>query len=127
VQALDAGALGYASKDQSMQELTEAIHTVAQGARYLAPRISRAVLVKYMGGGHRETPRGATPLGTLTVREKEIFELAVRGLSNDAIAGRLGISRRTVETHRGRILTKLHMHSAAELARFAARHGLLEG
>jgi DNA-binding NarL/FixJ family response regulator len=124
-QALEAGALGYASKDQSASELAEAIRTVARGERYLAPPLSRALLEEYLRI-RRDGSRTATPLGALTAREKEIFELAVRGLSNEAIAQHLTISKRTVETHRGRILRKLHVHSATELVRFAARHGLLE-
>jgi DNA-binding NarL/FixJ family response regulator len=124
-QALEAGALGYASKDQSARELIEAIRAVAEGERYLAPPLSRALLEDYLRI-RRDGQRAATPLGALTAREKEIFELAVRGLSNEAIAQHLSISKRTVETHRGRILRKLHVHSATELVRFAARHGLLE-
>jgi DNA-binding NarL/FixJ family response regulator len=124
-QALEAGALGYASKDQSAPELVEAIRAVARGDRYLAPPLSRALLEEYLRI-RRDGTRAATPLGALTAREKEIFELAVRGLSNEAIAQHLTISKRTVETHRGRILRKLHVHSATELVRFAARHGLLE-
>jgi DNA-binding NarL/FixJ family response regulator len=124
-QALEAGALGYASKDQSAPELIEAIRAVARGDRYLAPPLSRALLEEYLRI-RRNGARAATPLGALTAREKEIFELAVRGLSNEAIAQHLTISKRTVETHRGRILRKLHVHSATDLVRFAARHGLLE-
>ena len=54
-----------------------------------------------------------------------LFELLVQGFINEAVASHLGISKRTVETHRSRILKKLHVHSAVELIRLAARHGLL--
>ena len=115
-QALEVGVLGYA---------TSAIRAVGQGQAYLGPGISRVVLEEYMR--MRRTGRGTeTPLRGLTQREREIFELAVRGLSNQDIASQLCISKRTVETHRGRIMRKLHVHSATDLVRLAARHGLLD-
>jgi two-component system, NarL family, response regulator NreC len=124
-QALEVGVLGYASKDLSAPELFSAIRSVANGQAYLAPGISRVVLDEYMR--MRRTGRGPdTPLRGLTQREREIFDLAVRGLSNQNIAAQLCISKRTVETHRGRIMRKLHVHSATDLVRLAARHGLLD-
>ena len=66
-----------------------------------------------------------TPLDLLSARERQVFGLLVRGCSNDQVADKLAISRRTVETHRSRILRKLHVHSAVELIRLAARHGLI--
>ena len=124
-QALEVGVLGYASKDLSAGELFSAIRSVAQGEAYLAPGISRVVLDEYMRmrrAGHGPE----TPLRGLTRREREIFDLAVRGLSNQDIASQLCISKRTVETHRGRIMRKLHVHSATDLVRLAARSGLLD-
>ena len=121
--ALEAGALGYATKDQSSEEVLTAIRTVAEGKAYLAPTISRLVIEDYLRlrkGGDPDSP-----LRTLTVREREIFDLTVRGYASQAIANELTISRRTVETHRSRILHKLHLHSASDLVRLAARLGLL--
>jgi DNA-binding NarL/FixJ family response regulator len=123
-QALEAGILGYASKEQGATEVLEAIRTVARGRSYLSPLISRFVVDEYLrmrrGGGTEDTP-----LRVLTQREREIFDLTVRGLSNDRIAEELDISKRTVETHRSRVLKKLSVHSASDLVRLAARHGLL--
>ena len=123
-QALDAGIVGYATKEQPAAEVLEAIRTVASGRSYLSPLISRFVVDEYLrlrrGGGAEDSP-----LRSLTQREREIFELTVRGLSNDRIASELQISKRTVETHRSRILKKLAVHSASDLVRLAARHGLL--
>jgi DNA-binding NarL/FixJ family response regulator len=124
-QAFEVGVLGYASKDVSPTELFGAIRCVASGQAYLAPGISRVVLDECM----RLRRVGRTPdspLHSLTQREREIFDLAVRGLSNHDIATQLCISKRTVETHRGRIMRKLHVHSATDLVRLAARHGLLD-
>jgi DNA-binding NarL/FixJ family response regulator len=124
-QALAAGALGWASKEQPASELFGAIRTVAGGKPYLAPALSSFVFDDYVRI-QRDGKPNSTPLAALTSREKEVFELVIRGLANDSIAQSLTISRRTVETHRSRILHKLHAHSVADLMRFAARHGLLD-
>ncbi|HZX95609.1 MAG TPA: response regulator transcription factor [Myxococcales bacterium] len=117
--ALAAGALGYAGKDQPLEELLEALRTVAQGRTYLPPHVSAE-------GVERRLRRGREgPLGALSRREREVFALLVQGHTNEKVAQQLGISRRTVETHRSRILRKLRVHSAAELIHLAARHGLL--
>ena len=119
LQAFAAGAHGYALKDQPADEVLEAIRTVAGGDSYLAPSLPRALL---------ETRRGSAPTGALEAlspREREIFDLAVRGFSNQGIATNLCISVKTVETHRAHINRKLGVHSATELIRYAARHGLV--
>jgi two-component system response regulator NreC len=121
--ALEAGALGYATKEQSADEVLTAIRTVGQGKAYLAPSISRFVIDDYMRLRKGGVP--GSPLSGLTAREREIFDLTVRGFSSQGIASQLSISRRTVETHRSRILHKLQLHSASDLVRLAARTGLL--
>ncbi len=121
--ALEAGAMGYAGKDQPPAEIAAAIRSVAQGEAYLSPRVSRALLDDYRRLRHGGMADG--PLGALSAREREVFDLLVRGYANEAIATELSISRRTVETHRARILRKLHAHSAMELLRIAVRHGLV--
>lgn len=123
-QAFEAGILGYATKAQPASEVVDAIRTVAQGRRYLAPSLSPAMLDDYQS--QRRSGPLASPLRALTSREREIFDLTVRGLSNEAIARQLGISRRTVETHRSRILRKTHAHNAMDLVRLAAQLGILE-
>jgi two-component system response regulator NreC len=123
-QALAAGATGYALKDQSAGEVVDAIRAVARGQAYLSPKISRFVVEDYLRLRRGDTARTG-PLAALSVREQEIFDLLVRGFSNDGIAGQLCISVKTVETHRAHILHKLHLHSIAELVRFAARHNLV--
>jgi two-component system response regulator NreC len=123
-QALDAGMIGYASKEQSMDEVLAAIRTVAQRQPYLAPGISRFVLDDYRRL-RRGQSEGGAPLASLTHREREVFDLTVAGMATAEIARQLYISKRTVETHRARILRKLGAHSATDLVRFAARMGLL--
>ncbi len=115
---LRSGASGYALKTQPPNEITEAIRTVLAGQRYLPPRVSRdEVLARVHGDGE--------PLQRLTRREREIFDLLIRGHSNDDIGTRLFIARRTVETHRQRIMKKLATHSIVEMIRLAARQGAL--
>lgn len=123
-QALDVGILGFASKEQSAEELMVGIHAVAQRQQYLAPSISRFVLEDYRRLRRRELG-SASPLASLTQREREIFDLTVGGMATAEIAKQLYISKRTVETHRARILRKLGAHSASDLVRLAARLGLL--
>lgn len=119
--ALLAGAQGYACKVQPAAQLLEAVRAVLAGGRYLAPQLSADAIEQCLRR-HREQ-KG--PLDVLSDREREVFSLLVRGITNDGIADQLTISRRTVETHRSRVLKKLRVHSAVELLRFAARHSLL--
>ncbi len=124
-QALAAGAKGFAGKDQPSTEIIAAIRAVASGHTYLSPRVSGQVVNDYLKLRDGRVAASLGPLDALSTREKEVFEMLVGGFSNDGIAAHLCISVRTVETHRTRILKKLHVHSVVELLRFAARHGLI--
>ena len=119
LQAFAAGVHGYALKDQPAEEVLEAIGTVAAGGRYLAPALPRALIESRRGSAVTGALQGLSP------REREIFDLAVRGFTNEGIGLHLGISVKTVETHRAHVNRKLGVHSAAELIRFAARRGLV--
>jgi DNA-binding NarL/FixJ family response regulator len=123
-QALSAGASGYALKDQAASEIVEAINAVGAGGSYLSPSISRFVVKDFLRLRRGESgPSG--PCDVLSVREREVFDLLVRGYSNEGIAGELCISVRTVETHRAHLMKKLNLHSLVDLLRFAARNGLI--
>lgn len=116
---LRAGASGYALKNQPPRQIIDAIRIVAGGARYLPPHMTHAeVLAGY------ETD-GEVPFTRLTQREREVFELLLRGHTNDDVSVRLAIARRTVETHRQRIMQKLDTHSMTDMIRLAARYGML--
>jgi DNA-binding NarL/FixJ family response regulator len=116
-EALHAGIAGYASKTQSIDEIVEAILEVAAGRSYLAPAFALEA---------ERIPEASSPeLGSLTARERQVFGLTVDGLSSIEIGNRLSISRRTVETHRARILRKLHVRGAVGMVRLAAQWGLL--
>ena len=122
--AFAAGAVGYALKHQSEDEIVEAVRPTARRITYLAPQLSRDLLPN----AHNGSPAGAALHGVLALlssREREIFDLIVRGYTNAAIAKQLFISVKTVETHRTRIMRKLDVHNVGELIRLAARHGFL--
>jgi DNA-binding NarL/FixJ family response regulator len=114
---LRAHAWGYASKTQPVPEVIEALRQVLGGIRYLAPCVSRDAVDAELA----VTP--SQPLQRMTRREREVFELLIRGHSNDDIATKLFITRRTVETHRQRVMKKLSARSILEMQRIAARHG----
>jgi two-component system NarL family response regulator len=114
---LRARACGYALKTQPIAQIVEAIQQVLGGLRYLPPTVSIDEVDAQLAG----TP--AHPFSRLTRREREVFELLIRGHTNEQIASRLYIARRTVETHRQRVMNKLSAHSVAQMQRLAARHG----
>jgi two-component system, NarL family, response regulator NreC len=120
--ALAAGASGYAMKTQPPEELMEAVRTVGRGERYVPRSLSPSLLDVH----RRAAGRDGGPLACLSPREREIFGLLVRGLSNRSIARELCISVKTVETHRTHIHEKLGVHSIAQLIHFAAVNGAIE-
>jgi two-component system, NarL family, nitrate/nitrite response regulator NarL len=114
---LRAHAVGYALKTQPVTEIIDAIKQIVDGKRYVPPGVSRDAIDAELWGDRQP------PLQRLTKRERQIFELLIRGHSNDEVALRLFIARRTVETHRHRIMHKLSAHSIAQMQRVAARYG----
>jgi DNA-binding NarL/FixJ family response regulator len=122
--ALIAGATAYVLKSDTPAELLDGLRAAAAGTRFLSPSIdARAVERLVLSSGNAGV---VGPLDRLTAREREIFLLIARDYSTAMIATELGISPKTVETHREHIFRKLHIHSICELVRFAARHHLLE-
>jgi len=123
--ALEAGARGYALKTQSAADLLQAIEAVGAGNVYLAPEIPTASdRAASRQGASNST--GSNPLDELSPREREVFDLVMRGLSNHQIARNLCISVKTVETHRTHINRKLGVHSTGQLIRLAALQGLVQ-
>jgi DNA-binding NarL/FixJ family response regulator len=120
--ALAAGAAGYALKSQAPASLFDAIRAVARGETYVSPQLSVESVRAQMRGGFTSTG----PLAALSPREREVFDLIVRGFSNPGVATELCISVKTVETHRARIHRKFGVHSVAELVRYAALNGLIK-
>lgn len=121
-QALSAGAKGYALKEQRPTEIIEALRTVARGETYVAPQLPQELAAPSTG---RKGNGATSPLDTLSPRERDIFDLIVRGYTNTAMAETLQLSVKTIETHRAHINKKLRVHSTGELIRLAALHGLV--
>lgn len=115
---LRAGAAGFVHKGQPPETILEAVHLVLGGMRYLPPSISRHEIDALVGDPE------AWPLERLTQREREVFLLLADGCSNDEIATRLFIARRTVEAHRYNVMHKVGARSVVDLVRMAVRHGL---
>jgi DNA-binding NarL/FixJ family response regulator len=118
IEALNAGVHGYVVKSQTGGDLLRAIHEVSQDRVYLSPGISRIVIDAYR---HRDDAAE----GELTVREREVLQLIAEGHRTKQVAVRLGISIKTAESHRTRIMTKLDIHETAGLVRYAIRNGLI--
>jgi DNA-binding NarL/FixJ family response regulator len=122
-EALASGARGFMLRQQPAAQVFEAIREVSQGHTYLAPRISHLLVQDHLRL-HRGEQAQPGPCDKLSRRERDVFDLLVRGNSNQKISRLLGISTKTVETHRAHVLRKLEVHSIVDLIRFAARHQL---
>jgi DNA-binding NarL/FixJ family response regulator len=121
---LDAGALGYVLKSDLAAHLVKAVKDVSMGKLFLTPRVSDIVLKGFLKNGNG---RGAMEQSQArpTPREAEIIRLLAEGKANKAIAAELGITVRTVETHRAKIMLKLSLHSVAELIHYAIRNKIV--
>jgi DNA-binding NarL/FixJ family response regulator len=121
--AVRGGADGYILKDASPAELRAAIRTVGAGGEYFSPAVARRLTAAVRGDVATESPRDR--LQRLTPREREVLALVATGNTNREIAARLGISPRTVESHRESLMKKLALRTVADLTRFALQAGLL--
>jgi DNA-binding NarL/FixJ family response regulator len=110
--AFRAGASGYIMKRESPQHLISAIGTVLKGSLYLSQKMSALVLTKYLKG---RTGGAASPQGSLSNRELEVFQLIGQGHRARVIADSLHLSIKTVETHRAHIMEKLNLRNSVEL------------
>jgi DNA-binding NarL/FixJ family response regulator len=118
-EALRAGVRGYVLKIQAADDLVHAIREVCRGSIYLSPGISRAVVGAYLS-------RARIPADPLSSRERQVLQLIGEGKSTREIALQLGISMKTAESHRTRLMRKLDIHETASLVRYALRRGLIQ-
>ena len=126
LESVRAGAHGYLLKDTAATELRGAVRAVYQGESYFSPPIASRLSAVVRGDLAVEaSPAGL--LAQLTGREREVLIGVTRGLTNKEIAAELGISHRTVETHRESLMRKLSLRSVAELTRFAIETGVIGG
>lgn len=123
-EALRAGASGYVLKGADVQELLAAVRAAARGDVYLLPAAVKTLISDYLrraaAGEDRERYDG------LTDREREILRLIAQGMTTARIAEELVLSPHTVQSHRDRIMSKLDLHSKADLVRYALSRGLIE-
>ena len=119
LEALQAGVKGYVVKTQAAADLIRAIHEVLRGMMYLSPGVSQTVVEAYLA-------KSELPADPLTAREREVLQLVAEGKSTKEIAQLLGISFKTAESHRTRIMKKTSIHETAGLVRYAVRRGLIQ-
>lgn len=120
--ALRAGAAGFLLKDAPLEQLTNAVRTVATGNALLDPAVTRRVIEAFAAAG--PPPSMPRELARLTEREGEVLALVARGLSNDEIAADLRISHATAKTHVSAVLTKLGLRDRIHAVIYAYEHGL---
>lgn len=119
LEAMRAGIRGYVVKRQAAMDLVQAIREVANGAIYLSPSVSQAVVHAYLG-------KTDLPVDPLSSRERQVLQLVAEGKTTKEVAQLLGISVKTAESHRTRIMEKLDIHETASLVRYAIRRGVIQ-
>jgi DNA-binding NarL/FixJ family response regulator len=114
---LHAGARGFVLTSGGVSEIADAIRAVADGHVYLSPAVEDRMVTSL-------DRFSATPVSLLSAREREVLQLLAEGKSTRRIAEILGVSTKTIETHRQHIMGKLNLHSVAELTKYAIRNGI---
>ncbi|MBI5160451.1 MAG: response regulator transcription factor [Micrococcales bacterium] len=122
--AIRAGAAGFVTKDATPAFLLESIRTVAAGQSVIAPSATFDLLARFAGG---DRVPDLDAIASLSVREREVFLLMAKGLSNGEIAADSWIEETTVKSHVGAILAKLGLRSRVQVVAFAWEHGLVSG
>jgi DNA-binding NarL/FixJ family response regulator len=117
--ALQAGVTGYVVKTEAGSDLTRALNDVLNGSTYLSSKVSRAIVQAYL------EKRDIVP-DPLTSRERQVLQLIAEGKTTKEVASLLGISPKTAEAHRTKIMNKLETHGTAGLVRYAIRRGLIQ-
>ena len=119
LEAFRGGLRGYVIKTQAAGDLVQAIREVLRNALYVSPGISRTLVEAYLS-------KTDLPPEPLTPREREVLQLVAEGRTTKEIASSLGLSVKTAETHRTKIMRKLEIHETAGLVRYAIRRGLVQ-
>ena len=119
LEALRAGVKGCVWKTQAAEQLLQAIRDVCAGGVYLSPSVSGAVVQAYLA-------KTELPVDPLTGRERQVLQLVAEGKTTKEVAIILGVTVKTAETHRTKLMEKLDIHSTATLVRYAVRRGLVQ-
>lgn len=125
VQIIQAGASGYVLKRVVTEDLVRAIHAVHAGESFLYPPIASKLIGDYLRVTSGGQPQAGAPRESLTVREREVLKLIANGNSNQEIAEQLGVSRKTVDSHRANAMRKLDLHDVTQVVKYAIRTGLI--
>ena len=120
LRALQAGARGYLLKRSAAAELLQAIRVVQRGEFFLSSEISHVVIERFLAA-----PVQGAEVTQLSERERQIVQLVAEGHTNRQIASALGITPKTVDTHRTRLMNKLGIHDTPGLVRYAIRKGIV--
>lgn len=120
IHMLQAGALGYLTKNASKEEVVRAIRSVQIGQRHLSPEIAKSLALKSVGG------ESVTPFDVLSERELQIVIMVTQGVKVQDIASKLHLSAKTVNSYRYRIFDKLGVKSDVDLTHLALRYGILD-
>lgn len=120
--AMKAGASGYLVKDSAPQELMFALEALSRGETYLSSRVSRHLVSAFSADPGQ---RVESSLESLTPRQREVLQLIAEGGSTKEIAAALGLSAKTVETHRAAVMARLGIFDIAGLVMYAARNHLI--
>ncbi len=126
VKAFQCGATGYLVKESASEMLMQGIECVLKGDYYMDPSVSHQVVKKLAALSSKNAVVNTSGYDALTIREQEVLVMLAEGLSAKQIADKLFISPKTAENHRSNIMRKLELHSAIDLARYAARIGLID-
>jgi DNA-binding NarL/FixJ family response regulator len=123
-EVLEAGARGYVLKSDAGSDLVAAVEALSRHGYFFSARLGATIknLAQTVAAHSRKRPKVQ---GALTTREREILQLLAEGCTNKLVASRLGISVKTAETHRARIMRKLKVDSVADVVRYAIRNGLI--
>jgi len=121
VRAIQAGAMGYMTKQSAPEQLLKAIRKIHAGSRYLTDEAAETLALRIAKGTGEQSP-----LDSLSMREIQVLRRLAMGHTNREIAGAYSISIKTVDTYRLRLLKKLNLRNNAELSRFAMQNRLIE-
>ena len=121
VRAIQAGAMGYLTKQSAPEQLVKAIHKIYGGQRYITDEAAESLALRVAKGSN-----GKSPLDSLSMRELQVLRRLAMGHTNREIAHAYHISIKTVDTYRARLLKKLGLRNNAELSRFAIQNRLIE-
>jgi len=122
-EVLQSGARAYVLKSDTDQSLIAAIDSLRQRKSFLSPAVAEVVLDEFLRRSDVDANVAHSPL---TAREREIVQLLAEGSSNKVVAARLGVSAKTIETHRANVMRKLRLRSASDLVRYAIRNKIVQ-